>query len=131
MMESGCYIHHHLYPSASDRESSVLNLRVPWNAGKLSSGPISSGLSSSAQLHRVSQLASFHKNPTNDFFVGYFTTLLVARLCKFKQQDDIWDNEVDGAWKVAIMVSIKYYPSIFQEGLNIIASASLFCGRLS
>jgi hypothetical protein len=29
--------------------NSVLNLRVPWNAGKLSSG-----LSSSAQFHRVS-----------------------------------------------------------------------------
>jgi hypothetical protein len=34
--------------------NSVLNLRVPCNAGKLSSGPTSSGLSSSAQLHRVS-----------------------------------------------------------------------------
>jgi hypothetical protein len=34
--------------------NSVLNLRVPWNAGKLSSGLISSNLSSSAQLHRVS-----------------------------------------------------------------------------
>jgi hypothetical protein len=34
--------------------NSVLNLRVPWNAGKLSSGLTSSGLSSSAQLHRVS-----------------------------------------------------------------------------
>jgi hypothetical protein len=34
--------------------NSVLNLRVPLNAGKLSSGPTSSGLSSSAQLHRVS-----------------------------------------------------------------------------
>jgi hypothetical protein len=34
--------------------SSVLNLRVPWNAGKLSSGLTSSGLSSSAQLHIVS-----------------------------------------------------------------------------
>jgi hypothetical protein len=34
--------------------NSVLNLRVPWNAGKLSSGLASSGLSSSAQLHRVS-----------------------------------------------------------------------------
>jgi hypothetical protein len=33
---------------------SVLNLRVPWNAGKLSSGLASSGLSSSAQLHGVS-----------------------------------------------------------------------------
>jgi hypothetical protein len=32
----------------------VMNLRVPWNAGKLSSGLTSSGLSSSAQLHRVS-----------------------------------------------------------------------------
>jgi hypothetical protein len=32
----------------------VMNLRVPRNAGKLSSGLISSGLSSSAQLHRVS-----------------------------------------------------------------------------
>jgi hypothetical protein len=34
--------------------NSLLNLRVPWNAGKLSSGPASSGLSSSAQLHVVS-----------------------------------------------------------------------------
>jgi hypothetical protein len=34
--------------------NSVLNLRVPWNAGKLSSGLTSSGLSSSAQLHIVS-----------------------------------------------------------------------------
>jgi hypothetical protein len=34
--------------------NSVLNLRVPSNAGKLSSGLTSSGLSSSAYLHRVS-----------------------------------------------------------------------------
>jgi hypothetical protein len=32
----------------------VMNLRVPYNAGKLSSGFITGGLSSSAQLHRVS-----------------------------------------------------------------------------
>jgi hypothetical protein len=31
--------------------NSVLNLRVPWNAEKLSSGLASSGLSSSVQLH--------------------------------------------------------------------------------
>jgi hypothetical protein len=34
--------------------NSVLNLRVPLNAGKLSSSLASSGLSSSVQLHRVS-----------------------------------------------------------------------------
>jgi hypothetical protein len=34
--------------------NSVLNLRVPSNDGKLSSGLTSSGVSSSAQLHRVS-----------------------------------------------------------------------------
>jgi hypothetical protein len=34
--------------------NSVLNLRVPLNVGKLSNGLTSSGLSSSAQLHRVS-----------------------------------------------------------------------------
>jgi hypothetical protein len=34
--------------------NSVLNLRVPWNAGKLSSDLASSGLSSSAQLPRIS-----------------------------------------------------------------------------
>jgi hypothetical protein len=34
--------------------NSVLNLRVPWKTGKLSSGVTSSGLSSSGQLHRVS-----------------------------------------------------------------------------
>jgi hypothetical protein len=32
----------------------VLNLRVSWNAGKLSSGLASSGLSISVQLHIVS-----------------------------------------------------------------------------
>jgi hypothetical protein len=34
--------------------NSVLNLRVRWNAGKLSSGLTSSGLSISVQLHIVS-----------------------------------------------------------------------------
>jgi hypothetical protein len=34
--------------------NSVLNLRVPRNAGKLSSGLTSRGLSSSVQLHIVS-----------------------------------------------------------------------------
>jgi hypothetical protein len=34
--------------------NSILNLRVPSNAGKLSSGLTSNGLSSSAQLHIVS-----------------------------------------------------------------------------
>jgi hypothetical protein len=34
--------------------NSVLNLRVPWNAGKLSSVLTSSGISGSAQLHIVS-----------------------------------------------------------------------------
>jgi hypothetical protein len=34
--------------------NSVLNLRVPWNAGKLSGGLTCSGLSSSVQLHGVS-----------------------------------------------------------------------------
>jgi hypothetical protein len=38
--------------------NSVLNLRVPESAGKLSSGLTTCGLSSSAQLHRVS-LVSF------------------------------------------------------------------------
>jgi hypothetical protein len=38
--------------------NSVLNLRAPCNAGKLSSGLTCSGLSSSAQLHRVSYLFS-------------------------------------------------------------------------
>jgi hypothetical protein len=39
--------------------NSVLNLRVPSDAGKLSSGLTSSGLSSSAQLHRVSYNEEF------------------------------------------------------------------------
>jgi hypothetical protein len=36
------------------RVNAVMNLRFPLNAGKLSSGLTSSGLSNSAQLHRVS-----------------------------------------------------------------------------
>jgi hypothetical protein len=49
---------------AKDRNSwrtlvnSVMNLRVQWNAGKLSSGLTSSGLSGSARLHIVSWLVS-------------------------------------------------------------------------
>jgi hypothetical protein len=39
--------------------NSVLNLRVPWNAGRLSSGLTFSGLSGSAQLHRVSELVRY------------------------------------------------------------------------
>jgi hypothetical protein len=38
---------------------SILNLRVPQNAGKLLSGLTTGGLSSSAQLHRVNQSVSF------------------------------------------------------------------------
>jgi hypothetical protein len=38
--------------------NSVLNFRVPRNAEKLSSGLTSSGLSSSAQLHRINWLIS-------------------------------------------------------------------------
>jgi hypothetical protein len=34
--------------------NAVMNLRFPYNAGKLSSGCTSGGLSSSAQFHRVS-----------------------------------------------------------------------------
>jgi hypothetical protein len=34
--------------------NAIMDLRVPENAGKLSSGLITGGLSSSAQLHRVS-----------------------------------------------------------------------------
>jgi hypothetical protein len=36
----------------------VLNLRVPYNAGKLSNGFTTDGFSSSAQLHRVGWLVS-------------------------------------------------------------------------
>jgi hypothetical protein len=39
--------------------NSVLNLRVPLNAGKLSSGLTSSGLSSNVQLHIVSLVFVF------------------------------------------------------------------------
>jgi hypothetical protein len=35
--------------------NAVMNLRVPQNAGKLSNGCTSGGLSSSTQLHRVSE----------------------------------------------------------------------------
>jgi hypothetical protein len=39
--------------------NSVLNLRVSWNAGKLSSGLATGGLWSSAQLHRIRLLIDF------------------------------------------------------------------------
>jgi hypothetical protein len=42
--------------------NSVLKLRVPWNAGKLSRGLTSSGLSSSAQLHRLCKAVSLRNN---------------------------------------------------------------------
>jgi hypothetical protein len=37
----------------------VINLRVPWNAGKLSSGFTNGGIWSSAQIHRVGLLVSY------------------------------------------------------------------------
>jgi hypothetical protein len=40
--------------------NAVMNLRVPYNAGKLSSGLTTGGLSSSAQLHRVNNNIFFY-----------------------------------------------------------------------
>jgi hypothetical protein len=37
--------------------NAVMNLRVPYNSGKLPSGYTTNGLSSSAQVHRASHLA--------------------------------------------------------------------------
>jgi hypothetical protein len=62
--------------------NSVLNLRVPRNAGKLSSGLTSSGLSGSAQLHLVSWLVSYflrssvNKFPESDTSLQINTTSL-------------------------------------------------------
>jgi hypothetical protein len=42
--------------------NAVLNLHVPGDAGKLSSGYTIGGLSSSAQLHGVSYLVSSHRS---------------------------------------------------------------------
>jgi hypothetical protein len=42
--------------------NSVLNLRVPYNSGKLWSDISSGGLSRSAQPHRVSFLVNFNYN---------------------------------------------------------------------
>jgi hypothetical protein len=67
--------------------NSVLNLRVPWNAGKLSNGLTSSGLSSSAQLHRDSLAATFsfkkllnctHEAEWTPFQTHYFSENLVV-----------------------------------------------------
>jgi hypothetical protein len=40
--------------------TTVINFRVAYNAGKLSSGYRTGGLSSSAQHHRISQLVNIH-----------------------------------------------------------------------
>jgi hypothetical protein len=54
--------------------SAVMNLRVPSNAGKLSSGYTTGGLSSSAQFHRVSSLVS----SLVSWLVGWLVGLLVG-----------------------------------------------------
>jgi hypothetical protein len=41
--------------------NSVLNLQAPWNAGKLSSGLTSGGLSCSAQLHIYNSVSFLRK----------------------------------------------------------------------
>jgi hypothetical protein len=51
----------------------VLNLRVPWNAGKLSSDLTSSGLSSSAQLHGV-KLVSYTYTSTYPHQINLYTS---------------------------------------------------------
>jgi hypothetical protein len=60
--------------------NSVLNLRVPWNAGKLSSGLASSGLWSSAQLELVSyKLWGFCGRECSDYaYVGFNTMYIVV-----------------------------------------------------
>jgi hypothetical protein len=55
--------------------NSILNIRFPQNAGKLSSGLSSSGLSSSAQLHGVSLFADYLAT-----FGGVSTTAVLVRV---------------------------------------------------
>jgi hypothetical protein len=54
--------------------NSVLNLRVPYNAGKLSSVLTTVGLSSGAQFHRVSLI-------TTKTFVSTFPSQQLLQLC--------------------------------------------------
>jgi hypothetical protein len=52
--------------------NAVMNLRVPQNAGKLSSGYMIGGLSSSSQFHRVSQLVIYiYPEDMHSVFNGY------------------------------------------------------------
>jgi hypothetical protein len=57
--------------------NSVLNLRVPWNAGKQSSGLASSDLSISVQLHIVSYAlwSALMWNPLYDWYIMVFMVL--------------------------------------------------------
>jgi hypothetical protein len=56
--------------------NSVLNLRVPWNAGKLSSGLTSSGISSSTQLHIVSYLSMYQRRQNSTYCSAFSESML-------------------------------------------------------
>jgi hypothetical protein len=59
--------------------NSILNLRVPWNAGKLLSGCTTGDLSSSAQLHTVRgqiwffvSVGAWHSSPLKNVKAGFW-----------------------------------------------------------
>jgi hypothetical protein len=59
--------------------NAVMNLRIPYNARKLSSGHIIGGLSSSSQFHRVRSFRSLEVSILTDMCVGTFDKALLLR----------------------------------------------------
>jgi hypothetical protein len=70
--------------------NSVLNLRVPWNTGKVSSGITSSGLSSRAQLHRVIWL---HNDKENS--LRYLYTTLSTLYTNVRTTSHLMSSEIN------------------------------------
>jgi hypothetical protein len=114
--------------------NSVFNLRVPWNAGKLSSDVTHSALSSSAQLQLLHTFSSSPRKLPNQAsrVAGIMMQLTYTRIT----QDTLvacasgWfiHHSSAGAWRDhAVLYAWWCHPShISQELHNLYSSASIF-----
>jgi hypothetical protein len=94
--------------------NSVLDLRVPQNAWKLSSGLTSGGFSSSSQFHRVSLSGKFRANSEiHDAYslqIFIHSSLLISSTLFNKLRTSLY-QKLGMVWRGSILFSLANVPS--------------------